>query len=64
MAEEQKPGGALRFYRNLMRFSAIGLLGTIILVACLLASLVNRLEMMMPAEVQLIFQLMRNRFFR
>ncbi len=64
MTGEQKPGGVLRFYRNLMRYSVVGLLAMIIMIAFLIANLVNRIEMMMPAEVQMIFQLMRNRFFR
>ena len=64
MDDERKPGSLVRFYHNLMRFSLIGLTSSILLLAFVLAHVVNRLENFMPAEVQLILQLMKNRFFR
>ena len=64
MTEEQKPESFGRFHRNFMRFSLIGLTFAVLLLAFLVASLVDRIENMMPAEVQFILQLMKNRFFR
>jgi len=63
MAEE-KPDWPARTYRIIARFSMIGAFAVFVFLFFTLLTFVGRLEALAPAELRLLLEVVKNRFFR
>ena len=57
-------GAFERIYQLILRFAFIGLVFGILLVAYVTFRLLTRLESQAPAEMRLLLDLLKNRFFQ
>lgn len=64
MPEENDQRTFERLYQLVLRFSFLGLVTGIILVIYVTLRLLTRLESLAPAEMRLLLDLLKNRFFQ
>jgi hypothetical protein len=62
--DEKKPSKIEWIYKVFFRFSVAGLLLGIGFLSFALLAVVSRLESLAPAELQLLFEILKNRFYR
>ena len=61
---ENKPDWPAKIYQLIVRFSMIGAFAVFIFLFFTLLTFVGRLEALAPAELRLLLEVVKNRFFR